>query len=148
MWSDLIRTVGDFPSAVLSARDADGDPASLRTAAAPDDRRHVFGVHVPLHLELQPGPASLLVHSHDAQLWSLRSHSVRGTLERDGDGWLFRPSGAAAGEDSSALATVRALLGTRRAAKKYLARRGLAHPAIPWERLRAAGREPAPGDEG
>ena len=35
------------------------------------------------------GPASLLCHFHDENLWNLRSVLVKGRLERRGDAWVF-----------------------------------------------------------
>jgi hypothetical protein len=137
MWSELMLILRSFSSAVLSARDADGYPASVRTAVSPDASRQVVAVRVPAYVELQPGPASLLLHSHNEQLWDFRSHTMRGALERDGDGWIFRPAPTALRADSGGLAVVRELLACRRAAKSYLRKRGLTRPTVPWGKLRA-----------
>lgn len=137
MWAELTPSLGAFPSAVLTARDGDGYPASVRTPMAPDAARQVVGVEVPAHLGLRPGPASLLLHSHDEQLWGLRIILVRGALERTGDGWAFRPTALASGAESGGLAAVRMLLSCRKSAAAYLRKRGLARPAVPWGRLNA-----------
>lgn len=137
MWSELTSILSTFSSAVLSARDADGYPASVRTAVRPDAGREVVGVGVLSDVDLQPGPASLLLHSHNEQLWDFRSHSMRGSLERDGDRWIFRPAPTPLRAGSDGLAMARELLACRKAAAAYLRKRGITRPAVPWERLRA-----------
>jgi hypothetical protein len=65
-------------------------------------------------------------------LWNLRSFMVRGTLEpAGGDIWLFRPSRFVPGIGIGGLAgMVRFALAKRRAANRYLQRRGRGW----WER--------------
>lgn len=135
MWAELTPFLGAFPSAVLSACDEAGYPASMRTPLVPDTARQLVGVEVPAHMELRPGPASLLLHSHNEQLWDLRILVVRGALERDGEGWVFRPTAIASGADTGAMAVLRMLRGCRKSARAYLEKRGLARPAVPWARL-------------
>lgn len=144
MWARLLPLLGEFPSAVLTAVDAGGALASVRTALEPLADRQVIGVASPAAVELCAGPACLLLHSHSEQLWDLRSVLVRGALEQDGAGWVFRPLVVTAGLDNSPLALARALLRARASAGRYLARRGLARPRVPWAALKAA-RAPAEG---
>src|SRR5918998_3478861 len=50
-----------------------------------------------------------------------------------GDGWTFRPEKFVPSLGiGSALDTVRAVFGIRRAARTYLEKRGLPWPAVPW----------------
>ncbi|MBC8076893.1 MAG: hypothetical protein H7Y32_12515, partial [Chloroflexales bacterium] len=72
MWDELKQQGDRFTSAVLSARDADGYPASVRTTCTFDDGQRLVRVDVPADVALQAGPASLLFRSHDEQLWSLQ----------------------------------------------------------------------------
>lgn len=137
MWAKLTPLFGAFPSAVLTAMDADSYPASVRTPLAPDELRQVVGLAGVEQLELRAGPASLLLHSHDERLWDLRIVLLRGALEHDGAGWIFRPLSIAAGADTSGLAVVRMLRNCRRAASAYLRKRGLARPVVPWAKLKA-----------
>ena len=146
---DALRQLATFPSAVLGTTTPDGAPLLRRV--------HVTGsagdapvLDVPPDDDLRPGPASLLAHSHDEKLWSLRSLGVVGELVA-GPTWTFRPermigdSGAA-----TPLAIVRQLRRLRRTAQGYLDRRSLPRPQIPWadlKTLKAGGtaprREPA-----
>lgn len=138
MWAKLLPLLGEFPSAVLTAVDAGGDLASIRTALEPLADRQVIGVASPAAIGLRAGPACLLLHSHSEQLWDLRCVLVRGALEHDGAGWVFRPLVIAAGLDETPIALVRALLSARSSAGRYLARRGLARPRVPWAQIKAA----------
>jgi hypothetical protein len=144
MWAEIVKALGTFDSAVLTGRDAAGYPCSVRCIPRADEGTRTVRVEVPEGTGVEPGPASLLCHAHDERLWSLRAINVRGTLERDGSGWVVRPTGFIPEMDSSPLGMIRAIRGMRRAAAAYLAKRGLARPAIPWERIRAVKGEAAP----
>ncbi len=136
MWADLVRHLARYPSAVLTGLDADGYPFSLRCVPEPDAAQQALRVVLPDCAPLQAGPAGLLCHYHDDQLWNQTNFVVRGTLEPAEDGWLFRPTqlieGAGAG-----MSPIRQILDGRSAARQYLAKRGLSRPRIPWEALHA-----------
>jgi hypothetical protein len=78
------------------------------------------------------GPAGLLCHHHDEQLWSLRSFLLKGTLEQTGHDWVLRPRQLVAGMDTTPLSNLRLLRNGRRTTRRYLAVRGLPRPTIPW----------------
>ncbi len=132
MWDNLKQQAGTFPSAVLTSRDATGYPVSMRTHCVIDDDRQELGVTVPAAVDAQPGPASLLLHHHNEQLWDLHIVVVRGELVRSGNAWIFRPQPRT--PDPSAF---RMILNCRKTTKAYLRKRGLARPRIPWDRLKA-----------
>jgi len=136
MWDELKRRAGTFTSAVLSAHDADGYPASVRTSFAFDEGRQAVRVEVPASVSLQEGVASLLFHSHDEQLWSQEIVLVRGELIRAPHGWVFRPLKLVREAPSSPLGIVRFLRQCRKTAKAYLKKRGVQRPAVPWAHLR------------
>lgn len=114
-----------FPSVVLTAIGADGTPRSVRTTATfgPDG----YAVAVPDDVEVAAGPASLLAHRHDAKLSKLDAVNVLGRLTED---HLLIP------EKVVEPAPRKQILGTLRQMRtttdRYLARRGLARPVIPW----------------
>jgi hypothetical protein len=139
MWAEVRRHLRGFSSPVLTGVDADGYPLSIRCAAEIDETQQALRVSLPAWTQIRPGPASLLCHGHDYLLWNLRSFMVRGTLEpTGGDIWLFRPSRFLPGVGIGGLAgMVRFALGKRRAARRYLVRRGLARPRIDWAQLKA-----------
>ncbi len=138
MWDDLMKNLAQYPDVVLTGIDAAGYPASLRCRPAPDAQAQVSRVSVGEGLEIQPGPASILGHFHDEKLWGLKAFLVRGVLERDERSWAFRPGTLIPAGGTSPLAAIRTMRQTRHAAKVYLAKRRLARPAIPWDKIKAA----------
>jgi hypothetical protein len=132
MWPEIVKRLPRFASAVVSGLDRDGDPVSLRCRPTLDHHARVLRVAVPDGLGMVEGPAGLLCHYHDEQLWGLRSFLLKGTLEQTGHGWVFRPCQLVPGMDTTPLSNLRLLRRSRRTAKRYLAARGLRRPTIPW----------------
>jgi hypothetical protein len=133
MWPEITRRLPRFASAVLTGLDRDGDPVSVRCQPTLDHHAQVLRVAVPEGLGIVAGPAGLLCHHHDEQLWGLRSFLLRGTLEHSDHGWEFRPRQLVRGMDTTPLSNLRLLRNGRRTAGRYLATRGLRRPTIPWE---------------
>jgi hypothetical protein len=133
MWPEIVARLPRFASAVLTGLDASGEPVSLRCRPTLDYHARVLWVAVPEGLGMVPGPAGLLCHHHDEQLWELRSFLLRGRLELAGRGWVLRPRQLVPGMDTTPLSNLRLLRTGRRTAKRYLAARGLRRPTIPWE---------------
>jgi hypothetical protein len=93
---------------------------------------------VPAELELRAGPGAVMSHSHDEQTWHLKSFMTRGLLEQDDQEWVFRPLAFIPGAGIGSLADqARGALRPRSTTKRYLAKRGLARPAIPWDKIKA-----------
>jgi hypothetical protein len=141
VWSDLRAALALFPSIVLTWLDDAGYPVSVRLAVEPVDTGQVLRFPVPAGLELRSGPASVMSHSHDEETWHLRTFMTRGFLEHDGEGWLFRPLTYIPGASGAGLGgfaqQIRIGFRARSTAKRYLAKRGLARPAIPWDKIKA-----------
>jgi hypothetical protein len=133
MWPEVVKRLPRFASAVLTGLDASGDPVSLRCQPTLDHQAQVLRLMVPDGLGMVPGPAGLLCHRHDEQLWRLKSFLLRGGLERTSHGWVFRPRQLVRGMDTTPVSNLRVLRNGRRTAKRYLAARGLPRPTIPWE---------------
>jgi hypothetical protein len=137
MWSEIKRYLPRFKSAVLTGLDAGGRPFSLRCKPQPD----VAGglrLDLPGELPFEPGPACLLFHSHDERLWNLLSFVLRGTLETDPQGWVFHPEQFIPGMGIGGLMSfVRFLRHGRRTTRRYLAKRGLPRPRVPWDEWQA-----------
>jgi len=140
MWDDITKHLKDFESAVVTGVDAEGYPFSVRCWPYPDAAgAEVLRVQLPAGTPIQPGPASLLCHEHDENLWNLKSFLVRGVLSRDEKGWLFEPLRFIPGAGIGGLpAMARFFIGSRRNARRYLKKRGLARPSIPWDEINAA----------
>ena len=91
MWDEIVRLLPDFEDAVLTGLDAEGYPYSVRVRPRVDPTGRAIGVPLPAHAPVQDGPASLLCHAHDEDLWNLRSFLVRGVLRREEGIWAFEP---------------------------------------------------------
>jgi hypothetical protein len=138
MWNKLVRYMADFSSAVLTGMDANGYPFSVRCHPKVDSVEKVLRMRLPAEGLLQPGPASLLCHSHDDKLWNLKSFLVQGVLEQEGDEWVFHPDRFIPGEGlGGQLSLIKILFQARRKTKEYLDRRNLPRPVIPWDDINA-----------
>jgi hypothetical protein len=137
MWADLTRRLPDYPTAVITGVNAQGYPASVRCKPQPDAAGQVLRLHIPDSSHIQPGPASLLCHKHDAQFWSLQSFVVCGTLEQRDGHWSFRPERLTPGAAQDVVSLVRFVRDGRRAAQRYLDKRHLPRPRVPWNEIRA-----------
>ena len=138
MWDDILKHLPDFPSVVVTSRDLSGYPFSVRCQASADTTAQVLRLQLPDVHTLHPGPASVVCHRHDAQLWNLYSLLLRGTLVRANDEWHFQPQQFIPGAGIGGMFGLLHLIRTgRRKAKQYLARRGLPRPAIPWDAINA-----------
>jgi hypothetical protein len=74
MWGEIIEHLADFPSAVLTGVDAEGYPFSIRCRPEPDGDTQVMWIRLPANnTPIQPGPASLLYHKHDENLWNQKA---------------------------------------------------------------------------
>ncbi|WFE34555.1 pyridoxamine 5'-phosphate oxidase family protein [Micromonospora sp. WMMD975] len=131
--------LASYSSAVLAGRDETGAPVLVRTTLA--DGPGGYLVSVPDDLPLAEGPASLLVHRHDDQLWNLHNASVRGRLtSHDETGWVFAPDRLTEPGSrfrAGPLDAIRTARRLRAATQRYLDRRSMTRPAIPWDAYRA-----------
>jgi pyridoxamine 5'-phosphate oxidase-like protein len=135
---EIAKYLPGFPTAVLNGLDAEGYPYSVRCRSVPDRSAGVPKLALPTGIAIEPGPASLLCHSHDERLWDLKSFLVRGRLEQPENGRTFVserfvPGGGIGGP----LGTAKAVIGMRRTATRYLKKRSLARPPIPWDEIEA-----------
>lgn len=138
MWDDIVKHLVDFSNAVLTGVDEAGYPFSVRCKPEPDSGEQALHVQMPEYANIQPGPAGLLCHKHDEKLWNLKSFILRGSLEGSVHGWVFHPQRFTPGAGfGGLLGDVRFMLSGRRTAKRYLEKRGLERPNIPWDRVHA-----------
>lgn len=137
-----VAALRDFTDAVLTATDSSGYPVSLRCRPSPSPAEGALRVSAPGWFDGVPGPASLMCHSHDDELWKLQGFFVRGELDRDGDELVFRPAVFRRSMGGSPLDGLRLARQTRQAANRYLKHRGLERPQVPWQHIEAAKKQP------
>ena len=117
-----------FSEGVLNAVDAEGRPFSVRQATlAWDAASGSMPVKVPDVLGPVAGPASLLCHYHDENMWNMRAALVKGKLERRGDAWVF------VGTSFDPPSPLRLIMGARKSMKTYLEKRGLEPPKVNFD---------------
>jgi len=133
MWAEIAQTLPSYCSAVLTGVDANGYPFSIRCRPQIDQSRQRILVDIAPTLPFEPGPASLLCHSHNEELWDLRSFLLRGRLESVDGAWIFRPAKIFDGELAGMIERLKLLRQVRKSTRRYLERRGLPRPKIPWE---------------
>jgi hypothetical protein len=133
MWSDIVKYAGEYESAVLTGMETGGYPFSQRCRPEPDAARKRLYLDLPRWIPLEPGPACLLWHRHDAHLWNLHSFVVRGTLIHEETGWYLQPAQFIPGVGIGGWRSyVHFLLDGRRTTRRYLQRRGLSRPKLNW----------------
>ncbi len=141
MWTDLIKAMAGFPDAVLTGVDTQGFPSSVRCRPQPDPAIRALHIDRAPGVALLDGPASLLCHSHDRNLWRLRSLLVRGQLTTTGTTWVFHPTALVPGTGlAGPVGDARSFIAARQRAGRYLARRGLTRPKVPWQLIRDTAR--------
>jgi hypothetical protein len=133
VWRRLTRLLAKYPSAVLTFVAEDGYPVSFRCRPRVDPTGEVLVIEPPPSIRLREGRVGLLCHSHNEELWKLRSFHVRAALERRADRWVVVPERLTLGMGHGGLlAKVRLIRDGKRTAAAYLARRGWEEPPIDW----------------
>jgi hypothetical protein len=136
MWTEIEKYLPLFESAVLSATDGEGYPYSVRCRPEQDRPAGILRIDLAGGTNVQAGPASLLYHSHDEELWNQKIFLLRGRLEETDEGHVFRPEKFIPSIGTGgALGTVRMVLGVRKATAAYLSKRTLERPRIPWAEI-------------
>jgi hypothetical protein len=138
MWSDAASELAGYPDAVLTALDPTGYPVSVRQRAPRyDPATGQCTVCWPSELPVAAGPAVLLCHRHDENLWNIRQMHIKGRLERRADQWIFTSTDFRRPPHSQLGVFWRLARDMRRAGRRYLDRRGLKTPTVNWNALEA-----------
>ena len=133
MWADIEKNLATFETGVLNATDTDGHPYSVRCRPRPDASAGVIRLDLAGGEDVRSGPAGLLFHSHDEELWNQKVFLLLGRLEGVGEARVFRPERPVGGMGLRSAA--RMLMGARKSTAAYLERRGLGRPRIPWDEV-------------
>ena len=132
MWHEAAKAMSKFDEGVLNAVDAEGYPLSVRQTKLPyDPATGTMPVVLPDNLGAVEGPASLLCHFHDEQLWGLRAILLKGRLERREGKWTFVTTSFDPPSMWQFMKNVRA------STKKYLESRNLPWPKVNFASLDA-----------
>jgi len=137
MWNNIARQLGQYPNAVLTGIDASGYPFSLRCQPRVDEMRQVLLISPHGDEHIQPGPAGLLCHYHNEEMWDLKSFQLLGRLERTEQGWVFHVERAIPESAPGPLAPFQMIAKSGGDAKKYLKKHGLPRPTVDWKGIKA-----------
>ena len=135
--SELEQYMRLFTDAVLTGVDADGYPVSIRCQPRIDETASTLRIQLPAEIQIMPGPAGLLWHSHDKNLWKLKNFALQGKLEHQAEFSVFFVQRLLPGMNmAGAPGPISTIVCGKRTMKKILRKRGLAQPAIPWDRMK------------
>jgi len=137
MWDEIVRQLQEYDSAVLTVVNEDGYPYSIRCTPTPDPENKILRLELPDIESIKQGRAGILWHKHNEQIFNMSSFGVRGSLQRDERGWYVLPKRHIPGAGLAITDLLNMVRDGRRTAKKYLAKRGLPRPKIPWKRVQA-----------
>ena len=138
MWSEAAKELAKFTEVVVTAVDPAGYPVSVRQKAPHyDPASGRFTVAWPPDLPVAEGPATVLCHSHDENLWNIKQMQINGRLERRVGRWVFASTEFRRPPRSQLMAFWRLSQDMRRAGRRYLDRRGLETPTVNWKALQA-----------
>jgi hypothetical protein len=138
VWSEAASELAKFPEAVLTALDPAGYPVSVRQwAPRYDPATGEFTISWPSNLPVAEGPAMVLCHCHDENLWNIQQLQIKGRLERRADRWVFASTDFRRPPRSQLGVFWRLARDMRRAGRRYLDRRGLQMPTVNWKALQA-----------
>ena len=138
MWDKITTNLKKYDNAVLTGIDANGYPFSVR--CIPQIDAYQLRVQLSPSTQMQSGQACLLCHRHNEFLWEMESFLLKGSLARDEHGWYFLPQrfipGNAGAGKGAMIASIRWLLNARRNTRRYLEKRHLPRPRIPWDEIK------------
>ncbi len=147
MWNKrLVECAKVYPSGVLSAVGASGEPASVRCVAEFDEERELIGFQaLPPFTAGWSGKSCLLFHRHDADLGGQHEMMIKGELSEEGGEVVLRPHDFVTGSGKldtdvmpvagSALDMIRFMRLGQRKSREYLAKRGEAWPPRPFKKM-------------
>jgi hypothetical protein len=127
MSAEAAKWVAKFAEGVINAVDGDGYPLSVRqTSLAYDAATGTMKLTMPESLGAVAGPASLLCHFHDDDMWKLRAILLKGQIERRDGAWVF----VTASFEPPSMRKMMKNIGV--SWKAYLEKRGLPVPKVDY----------------
>jgi hypothetical protein len=90
MWPLAAESISRFSEVIFTALSFDGYPVSVRQRSPHyDAETGQMRVRIPASVAVVPGPANLLAHYHDENLWNLTMIRIKGRVERRSNHWVF-----------------------------------------------------------
>ncbi len=137
MWDKIYDALELHHDAVLTGYDEHGFPFSIRCMPVVDRQNRRLNVDVPESSEIQPGKASILMHSHDENLWNLVQFLIRGTLVKTSEGHYFVPASInGSPHPAGGMDAIKSLRAIRRRGNSYLERHSIQRPTVPWDDIK------------
>jgi hypothetical protein len=137
MWNEILDALERHDDAVLTGYDEEGFPFSVRCVPSADWRNRRLIVGVPASSGIQPGRASILMHSHNEELWDLVQFLIRGTLVKTKEGYYFVPANInGSPRPAAGLDPLRTMKRIRDRGNAYLNKRGIPRPKVPWDDIK------------
>ena len=137
-YPEAVRGIAGYADAVLATVAGDAAPVLRRVRPTADPATGGLRLQGADPADLTGvTSANLLLHRHDDRLAGLRQLGLVGTLDAGTDGVRLHPTRVLASTvPSNPLALAPTLRRLRRTAQRYLDRRGLDRPVIPWAEYR------------
>jgi hypothetical protein len=134
MWDEILDGLEQHETALLTGFDEDGFPFSIRCQPTAERKNRRLLIDIPDSARIQPGKASVLMHSHNEELWDLIQFLIRGTLVKTDEGHYFVPASVSGSpRKAGALDAIKTLRAIRRRGNAYLNNRNLPRPEVPWD---------------
>jgi hypothetical protein len=134
MWDNILDALELHDTALLNGYDEHGFPFSIRCMPVADRRNRRLWIEIPNGSGIQPGRASILMHSHNEELWDLVQFLIRGTLVKTSEGHYFVPASVnGSPRPAGGMDAIRTLRGIRRRGNAYLEHRNIPRPQVPWD---------------
>ncbi|GBG37446.1 hypothetical protein [Mycobacterium montefiorense] len=142
MWQLASESLSAFPEVVITTVGIGGHPVSVRQRSPRyDAETGEMPVLMPASVAPAAGPANVLAHSHDEDLWNLRIVRIKGRLESRDGGWIFVSTAFTPPSPEGFKSRWLMAKAMRRSSSRYLAARGLAHPKVNWTILKRMQRQ-------
>ena len=142
MWQLASEWLSRFPEVVVTAFGIEGHPVSVRQHSPRyDAQTGEMPVLLPTSVAPVAGPANVLAHYHDENLWDLQIVRVKGRLERRDEGWIFISTAFTPPSPAGFKSRWQMAKAMRRSSSRYLAARGLDRPKVNWTVLKSMQRQ-------
>ena len=126
MWHLVAKSLSRFPDVIVTAMSIRGYPVSvMQRSPRYDATTGEMPVLITESVDVVPGPANVLAHYHDENLWNLQTMRIKGRLEKCHGDWIFVSTAFTPPPWEGNKSRWRMATTMRRTSRRYLATRGL-----------------------